>query len=298
MNLMLKNQKFILLVAVFLLAMAGTIYYFNNIRIPDLTNSLEKDIRAKIDVAAMPKMKIAVVADKEGIPKYTQLTDEIIKSKVKITDIPTDFVTSNAAFDIDMLKNKITKEDLRFGEQINLDSLSTEQKWFGDYDRLKEFAVRSIVAEEVKPGNIVDLIVNYRNGTYDVVVQKTKVRKIYKSEGKDGTVSSYTLIFSLDETSYRDVLLASKLGYLETRLYIDESQKASDKTFNYLVQSKKIPMIKADEKDLAIADIIPIGSTTEAAVKEVNANENTKQGTTSGANKENNSQKPQVKVQR
>lgn len=275
---MLKNQKFILLAAVFLLTMAGTIYYFNNIRIPGLTGRLEKDIRAKIDVAAMPKMKIAVVADKEGIPKYTQLTDEIIKSKVKVIDIPNDFVASNAAFDIDMLKNKITKEELRFGEQIILDSLSTEQKWFGDYDRLKEFAVRSIVAEEVKPGNIVDLIVNYRNGTYDILVAKTKVRKIYRSEGKDGTISSYTLIFALDETSYRDVLLASKLGYLETRLYIDESQKASAKTFNYALQSKKIPMIKVDEKDSSIAGIIPVGNTGEAAVREVDAKEGLKQG--------------------
>lgn len=293
---MLKNQKFILLIAVSLLLMAGTIYYFNNIRIPGLTTRLEKEIRAKIDVAAMPKTRIAVVADKEGIPKYTQLTDEIIKAKVKIVDIPTDYVASNAAFDIDMLKNKITKEDLRFGEQIILDSLSTEQKWFGDYDRLKEFAVKSIVAEEVKPGNIVDLIVNYRNGTYDVIVPKTKVRKIYKSEGKDGIISSYTLIFSLDELSYRDVLLASKLGYLETRLYIDESQKASAKTFNYSVQSKKIPLIKVDEKDSAISDIVPIERTAES-VPNANGVQSSKQEV-KDTKAQNDSQKTQVKVER
>jgi len=292
---MLKNQKFILIIVVFLLIMAGTIYYFNNVRIPGLTMRLEKDIRAKIDVTAMPKMRIAVVSDKDGIPKYTQLTDEIITSKIKIVDIPTDFVASNAAFDIDMIKNKIAKEDLRFGEQVVLDSLSTEEKWFGDYDRLKEFAVKSIVAEEVKPGNIVDLIVNYRNGTYDVIVPKTKVRKIYKSESKDGTISSYTLIFSLDELSYRDVLLASKLGYLETRLYIDESQKASDKTFNYSVQSKKIPLIKVDDKDSIIADIVPIQSTVEstADVNTQSLNQEVKDAKT-----QNDSQNSQIKVER
>ncbi len=292
---MFKNPKFILLIAIFLLVMAGTIYYFNNVRIPALTMKLENDIRAKIDVAAMPKMKIAVVSDKDGIPKYTQLTDEIIAGKVKIIDIPTDFVASNAAFDIDMLKNKIAKEDLRFGEQIVLDSLSTEEKWFGDYDRLKEFAVKSIVAEEVKPGNIVDLIVNYRNGTYDVIVPKTKVRKIYKSESKDGTIGSYTLIFSLDELSYRDVLLASKLGYLETRLYIDESQKASEKTFNYSVQSKKIPLIKIDDKDSAIADIVPMQSTSEstAAVNAQSLNQEAKD-----VKAQNDSQKAPINVER
>ncbi|MDP4182244.1 MAG: hypothetical protein Q8942_14290 [Bacillota bacterium] len=298
---MLKNQRFILLTALFLLILAGTIYYFNNIRIPGLTSKLEKDIRAKVDVAAMPKTRVAVIGDKEGIPRYTLLTDEIINSKVKIIDAPVDFVAGNAAVDLDMIRNKIAKEDLRFGEQIVLDSLSTEQKWFGDFDRLKEFAVHSIVAGEVKPGNIVDLIVNYRNGSYDVVVPKTKVRKIYKSESKDGSVDSYTLIFSLDESNYRDVLLASKLGYLETRLYIDESQKASPKTFNYSAQSSKIPHIKIDEKDQTIVDVEPINKPDNASVQQTNTNiqDNSIQKAPATNSKSlSSNQKPQINVER
>jgi hypothetical protein len=128
-----------------------------------------------------------------------------------------------------------------------------------------------------------------------VVVPKTKVRKIYKSESKDGTISSYTLIFSLDELSYRDVLLASKLGYLETRLYIDESQKASEKTFNYSVQSKKIPLIKIDDKDSTIADIVPMQSTSESTT-DVNAQSINQEARNDNA--QNDSQKAQIKVER
>lgn len=257
---MLKNQKFILWIVVTLILLGGTIYYFNNVRIPGLSSELEQQIRRKVDVAAMPKRKVAVISDKEGIARYTQLTDEIINNKIKLVDVPVDFTVDNGAVDLDLIRNKVAKEDLRYGEQIVMDSLSTEQKWFGDYDRLKEFAVRSIVAEEVKAGNIVDLLVNYKNGTYDVIVPKTKVRKVYKTENKDTNTSSYTLIFALDETAYRDVLLAGKLGYLETRLYIDESQKASPKTFNYAVQSQKIPLIKVDDKDTGVSNAVPINN--------------------------------------
>jgi hypothetical protein len=257
---MFKNQKFVLWIAVTLILLGGTVYYFNNIRIPGLSSQLELQIRQKVDVAAMPKRKVAVVSDKEGIARYTQLTDDIINNKIKLIDVPVDFTVDNAAIDLDLIKNKVTKEDLRYGEQIVMDSLSTEQKWFGDFDRLKEFAVRSIVAEEVKAGNIVDLLVNYRNGTYDVIVPKTKVRKVYKTENRETNTSSYTLIFALDETAYRDVLLAGKLGYLETRLYIDESQKASPKTFNYSVQSQKIPLIKVDDKDMEVFNAVPINT--------------------------------------
>ena len=52
-------------------------------------------------------------------------------------------------------------------------------------------------------------------------------------------INKYTLVLALNEEEYRDLELAKTLGKLETRLYLDESQPASKKTFNYEIQLNK-----------------------------------------------------------
>lgn len=225
----MKNRRTMGWIALICILLAATIFYYNNVKIP----GLEKKIRQKIDVTAMPKVNVAVVKENEVISKYTQLTEEIINQKIQIVEIPVDYANKRAVSDTDLIRNKIVKEDLSSGEQILEDSLSTEEKWFGDYDRLKEYVVRTVVADEVKQGNIVDILVNYGNGTYDVVVPMTKVRKIIKGIEKETSIPVYTLVFSVNEEANKDLQLASALGTLETRLYIDESQKPSQKTFNF-----------------------------------------------------------------
>lgn len=239
-----KNQRYIIIISILFILLAGSIYYFNNIRIPKLAILIENDVRKKVDVVAMPKRKVAVIKDMEGIPKYTQLTTDIIEQKIHLVDIPVDFVVEGAAVDIDLIAGRITKEDLRFGEQVVMDSLSKEEKWFEDFDRLKEFTIHSIVAEEVKQGNIVDVNVNYGNGKYDIVVPKIKVRKLIKNETKEGDVK-YTLVFAVNEEMYRDLSLASTKGNLETRLYIDESQSPSQKTFKYNAQAQNTVSVQS-----------------------------------------------------
>lgn len=258
----MRGQRKFVSIALMLLIIAGIVFYYSNIKIPLVARMTEGQVRREVDVNSMPKTKVAVITDVKGINKYTELTDKIINEKVKLLEIPTQYVIANGITDLESIRGKVTKEDLRMGEQIALESLSNEEKWFGDFERLKEYTVSSIVANEVKPGNIIDLLVSYKDGSYRVVVPKIKVIRLI-TEGQEASVASqdedsgvvpqrpsgkqnYTLIIAVNEENYRDLELAKTLGNLETRLYLDESQPASPKTFEYELERNRLPI---NEKD-------------------------------------------------
>ncbi|MCX8130724.1 MAG: hypothetical protein N3I35_11570 [Clostridia bacterium] len=247
-----KNQRVFLTGAAICLLFAGLIYYYNNYKIPYASKKTEIQVRKEIDDNSLPKIKVAVVASIEGINKYTEITNKIINERIKLVDVPEKYVVKGAATQLLNIKGKIAKEDLRFGEQIILDSLSAEKKWYGEFQRLKEYEVSSIVADEVKTGNIVDIMVSYGNGDYDVVLPKVKVMRLISSkkpvDSKSSKVEepedtgdmqyrgqhlSYTIVIAVDEEQYRDLELAKQMGKFETRLYIDENQTSSKKTFYY-----------------------------------------------------------------
>jgi len=253
---LIGKDKLILILAAFCLVIAGLIFYYNNIVIPNVQQKTELQVRRDIDLNAMPKVKTAIVTGNQGIARYTLITEDIADSCISIVEIPEKYAAKNVVTDKSQLINKVAKEDLRPGEQILNDSLSQDVKWFKDFERLKEFEVYGIVAGEVKSGNIVDILVNYGNGDYDVVVPKIKVHKLLEGSGRDGNNSkahpgeSYKIILSVDEDQYRDLEIAKKLGVLETRLYIDESQPTSAKTFVYEKAVEKLNIIVENNKGI------------------------------------------------
>lgn len=234
----MRKQWTLLVIAVSCFILGAIIFYYHNIIIPEKVRQTEIKVRREIDEKAMPRKKVAVVTGKEGIAKYTVLTDEVINDNITMMEIPEKYVAQYSVSDIQQMMGKISKEDLRCGEQIVMDSLSTEAKWFEDYDRLKEYKVSGIVAGMLRSGNIIDLIVNYDNGTYDVVIPKIKVQKLIEQEQEKQ--KEYTLILAVNEEQYRDLELAKKLGNFETRIYLDESQPASVKTFDFLKAKQEL----------------------------------------------------------
>lgn len=224
------------------------IFYYNNIKIPRVIQETEALVRSESDLEVMKKRNVAIVKGEEEIPKYTALTEDIIERYIEVRSIPVKFAVENGVEDIDLIKGKITQEVLRTGEQITYDSVSAEKKWFEDYDRLTEYSFSCIVAGEVKEGNIIDVLINYDNGDYDVVVPKIKVRKLIENKLDEESVKDYTVVLALNEELQRDTELASKLGYFEARLYIDESQRKSIKTFNYDIAKEKLKLRDVSEK--------------------------------------------------
>jgi Flp pilus assembly protein CpaB len=257
----LRGYKKLLSLAILCGLLAGIMFYYNNVKLPRVEKETEVRLRKVLDLNAMPKTKVAVIIDKNGITKYTELTQKILKEKIKFVEVPTKYIAEGTITDQNYMVGKIAKEDLRYGEQVSLESLSSEKKWFGEFQRLKEYAVSSIVADEVKSGNIIDLLVSYGDGTYDLVVEKLKVIKLIteidgqinkkavdNSTGEMQNVKpsgtyKYTLILAVDEEQYRDLELAKTLGKLEARLYLDESQPASKKTFDYKTEINKVKVL-------------------------------------------------------
>ncbi|WP_432664784.1 hypothetical protein R9X47_00840 [Wukongibacter baidiensis] len=258
---MSKKQKKLISIAAVCLLLSAIIFYYNNIRIPKIIENVENSVKKEIDIEAMPKRDVAIIIDKNGIDKYTILTDEVIKSKIEIRQLPEPFIVEGSITDLKDLKEKVAKENLRYGEQIHYDVLSNKSKWYGDYDRLKEYRVKTLVADTVYEGNLVDVIVNYGNGDYDVVLPKTKVIKIISpfevtlQDSADGDAAvknnpakrtdedkEFIVVFSVKgEDDYKVLNLASELGYFEVRKYVDERQSASVRTFDY---EKTIEMLE------------------------------------------------------
>src|SRR5690606_19539751 len=114
------------------------------------------------------------------------------------------------------------------------------ENWYEDYDRMKEYSIYNTVAGQVAAGNIVDVIVNYDDGTYDVVLAKKKIKNI-RYQGsvahdgtltlESGTTAAATVVFDVDEVEYSDLEASRQKGRFEVRIYLDEDQPASAVTF-------------------------------------------------------------------
>lgn len=242
------KRQVMMTVAAAMFAVVGLILFiFNNQIIPRVRAETEENLRKELDERFMAKTRVMVVEEGMDIPKYTVLTDELIKARIKILEIPAAYAAKTAVRDPEQLRGKVAKEELTSGEHILENAITSQKEWFGSFERLKEYPVSSIVAGEVKTGNIIDILVSYGDGTYDVVISKTKVRKLVEDGTKaqaastektaipkpQDTKGAFTIIVSVDEEGYRDLEMAGSLGKLQTRLYMDENQTASPKTFSY-----------------------------------------------------------------
>ncbi len=247
---MFRDKGKLLIVILILITLSAVFYYYENFRIPNIVSSTSQQIRGEIDINAMPKELVAMVIDPEGIPKYTEITQEIIDQKIIMAEIPIKFIPDGAVNSIESILGKITKEELRLGEQLVMDSFSKEEKWFNELERLKEFSIISTVADELKSGNIVDILVVYGNGDYDVVVSKVKIKKLIEGQVEDNPNCKAQIVIPVNEVQIRDLIAADQLGDLDVRIYLDESQKASDETFEYEKAKEQLQLSEPNDKDI------------------------------------------------
>lgn len=233
----IKRNFFIVLIIC--IGFAGILYYYENIRIDNELKKQELAIRHEIDINYMDKTLVATVKDDCKIGKYTAFTKEYIDQVIEIKEIPASWVIDNPVMDKAFLVGMVAKEDFSSREQITFDALSDEEIWFGDYSRQKEYFFATNVADKAIKGTIIDVVVSYENGDYDVVIPKTKVLDIIKHIDENGNLLpgkeyKYEIVLSIDnEIDYRDMELASLLGLFKARKYFDELQPASEKTFDY-----------------------------------------------------------------
>ncbi|GAB6088047.1 CpaB family protein [Alkaliphilus crotonatoxidans] len=261
-----EKQRKLLIAIIGLFFFSGILLYYHQFKIPRVAMAVEASVREELDEDFMPKELVWVVAKPDGIGKYTEITRELFDEHIVQIEMPTKYIVEGAIKETEAIEGMITKYNLSHGQQLIHDQFLTNEDWYGDDERLKEFTVTSLVANEVKSGNIVDVLVHYGNGDYDVVASKMKVRKIIESVNDEfeQDEKDYTIILSVDEGQYRDLTLAQELGNLETRLYHDKEQTQSIKTFDYhkALQQQRMSILNQKEnhgvtdqpKDLIVYD--------------------------------------------
>lgn len=222
-------------------AVLGTVLLFEVVVIPITSNKVRTETIQQVDLTAQPQTQVPVVKPGVKIAKYTQLTQQIVDQNIVMVPVPVSLAVDNASLDASMLVGRVVKGDLVGNTQISEDMLEDSAAWFGEYDRLSDYTVNNTVGGQVKEGNIVDVIVAYGNGDYDVVAAKKKITNIMPTgavattSDTDGGVNlsdKNDMVFAVNEQEYANLELAKKVGTLRVRIYMDESQPASKVTFN------------------------------------------------------------------
>jgi hypothetical protein len=293
-----QKKQYMVIGTIILVAFSIFLFFYENIRIPRVRKNTEALVRQQVDIVAMPKKSVAVVVDPNGIGKYTEFTQEVIDKYIKIVEVPEAYVIGNPVLDLGKLNGKVTQDQLRKGEQIPMDILTDVDTWYGDFDRVKEYNITSTVAGELQSGNVVDLVVSYKNGDYDVVISKKKIKKIIdiskeeeaanqqaqsqpntptQGQATTQTVQQntntssgvkteglYKIIIDLNEAEYERMELAKFMGALEPRIYLDETQKATPITFDVRKAKLKLGLLDSSIKPSNLVD----SSSTNSQVTE------------------------------
>lgn len=231
------NQIILLLISLSVLA---AVYSF--VIIPAVKKNEEEKYKNFLQEQTSDYLPVLIYKDKTILLPGT-LINETMRTKFEILKVPKFCLIDCSTNDFSQIDGMTLRYPVSYGQQIAstmLDSVNPLQN--GD-ERLKEFKIKSLVGETASQGNIVDIIVKYKNGEYDVVVPNIAIYSILNTENIENQNKRsvyykdekgyYTVLFAVNEVQYKDLEAAAQLGELETRLYVSSGQTPSDKTFDY-----------------------------------------------------------------
>lgn len=206
---------------------------------------------------------VLVVKAKKAIPKGIVIKEDMLKLEtVSAAD-----VMENYASGLEQVVGKTSAVELYANEQIGFNKI-TVMKDFEPSDRYIEvdIPVENFVNNNVDIGSIVDILIDYRNGKYDVVLSKVSIfeRKPVspplsgqsvqqgqlqqnsqapqsgqspqppqsdRQSNAAGRVGNDRITIIVNEKEQKRLWQAVMLGKLDTRLYVDEGQPPSIVTF-------------------------------------------------------------------
>lgn len=235
---LIRNRNLITGALVALL-FCGILFYYNNYKIPKLISQQEILLKSKYSIKDIPKIKVprakknlvkgAVLKEEDyewiSFPKYIYLGDEKFELIRKIEEIEGKY-----------LKNNINKGDLLEGDNIySISDVILNQ------DRLVEVELESIVANQLRQGQLIDLEIDFDDGEYAVVLSKKRIIGFQfpvesQNENQENFIKEkyknpYITVY-MDEIERKRYYEAKKLGTFVPRIYENEEQEASEVTFS------------------------------------------------------------------
>ena len=161
---------------------------------------------------------------------------EAIASHFVTVQMPSGCVTSDYVSDFEDICGLQLKYAICRGQQVSYQNFKEFLKDAERNERLKEFRISSLVAGQAQPGRFADILLSYPDGSTAVVVPKIQIYDIQRDPETNGAFiqdenECYTAVFAVTDEEYRDLVDAGKEGVLDLRIYIDQTQDASQKTY-------------------------------------------------------------------
>lgn len=220
------NKNIVIKIALFLLSMSLVAGIYTFIVIPEVKNK-EKDLyKQKIETEMHTYISVLTYTGETPLLENTIITDAVEMCFEKV-QMPLGCVTSDYVSEFEDIKGLQIEFTICKGQQISYNNFKEFLKDADGNERLKEFSINSLVAGQAIAGRFADILLKYPDGSMSVVVPKIQIYDIKDTGDKDG----YIAVFAVNENEHSDLIEAVKEGVLDVRIYLDDMQEPSEKTY-------------------------------------------------------------------
>lgn len=215
-----------------LMSLVAAIYTF--IIIPNIKEQERQRYDTALEQIEESYIPVMVYQGTSILPAGTML-DEKTKNLFTQKRMPAFCLSKNAMAEFDLAEGLVLSYGIAPGQQLTADILEEPELFDGESRRIKEFKVSNLVGEKVYAGSLVDILVQYDNGQYDIVVPAIRIYDILTDDtGTEYIIDEtgmYTILVGVTEEEYGDLYAAQQISALEVRLYPDPEMEPSMKTF-------------------------------------------------------------------
>ena len=215
-----------------LMSLVAAIYTF--IIIPNIKEQERQRYDTALEQIEESYIPVMVYQGTSILPAGTML-DEKTKNLFTQKRMPAFCLSKNAMGEFDLAEGLVLSYGIAPGQQLTADILEEPELFDGESRRIKEFKVSNLVGEKVYAGSLVDILVQYDNGQYDIVVPAIRIYDILTDDtGTEYIIDEtgmYTILVGVTEEEYGDLYAAQQMSALEVRLYPDPEMEPSMKTF-------------------------------------------------------------------
>lgn len=228
------NKSIILKIGVTLLCMAFTAGIYTFIVIPSVRSEEKRVYESKLSDQAGGYINVLTYNGDTPLLSSTVIT-ESLEDYFGTVQMPVSCASAEYVSEFEDILGLQLEYTICTGQQVSFQNFRKFVSAANGDEKLKEFRISSLVAGQAVPGRFVDILIRYPDGSCAVVVPKIQIYDIqqiisvqYQENAQDG----YTAVFAVTDEEYNDITDACREGVLDIRIYLNEAQKPSVKTYS------------------------------------------------------------------
>lgn len=220
------KKNIVIKIALFLLSMSLIAGIYTFIVIPKVKNKEKEIYEQKLKTEMYTYISVLTYTGETPLLEKTIITEAVEMCFEKV-QMPLGCVTSDYVGEFEDIKGLQVEYTICKGQQVSYKNFKEFLKDSDGNERLKEFQINSLVAGQAIPGRFADILLKYPDGNMAVIVPKIQIYDIKDTAEKE----SYTAVFAVNEDEHNDLTEAVKEGVLDVRIYLDDMQEPSEKTY-------------------------------------------------------------------